>query len=225
MIEEQSSIIVDLNDRIRQQSDTAFDEEQADNADIADIATQDERAKQKPEADIKPKTNKVSGNTKQFCQLYQKASEKKCESDDDYEDINDDDDNDSFITIDTDDEAADSDGTIENTESSDSGYTDYQDNSPNSEPFHSSFGVNPLFASRQDGTEACQEDFIFFNREVASKDERRDLQTIPEKEVLTTSPVKDKPPAAVWTGSLKRSHKIVIINNQSALVCNESCLI
>ena len=34
-----------------------------------------------------------------------------------------------------------------------------------------------------------------------------------------------KRPLAEWSGSLKRSHRIVIINNEQALVCNESCLI
>ena len=34
-----------------------------------------------------------------------------------------------------------------------------------------------------------------------------------------------KRPLTEWSGSLKRSHRIVIINNEQALVCNESCLI
>ena len=35
----------------------------------------------------------------------------------------------------------------------------------------------------------------------------------------------EKGAMAEWTGSLKKSHRIVIINREQAVVCNESCLI
>ena len=41
------------------------------------------------------------------------------------------------------------------------------------------------------------------------------------------TPIQQKPPqsSSDLFGSLKKSHRIVIINKESALVCNESCLI
>ena len=55
------------------------------------------------------------------------------------------------------------------------------------------------------------------------------MQTIPEKETRSGTEKEEelqkKDDRKEWTGSLRRSHRIVIINNESALVCNESCLI
>ena len=112
------------------------------------------------------KTSAIKASSKNYRELYQKATQdntrKDCEQkSEEYEDIDlyDDDDNDSFITIDEDyedyeDEDGASDSTLENSQSSDSGYTD-----------GSSYGVNPLFSHQaNDGTEACQDDFVFFNQ-------------------------------------------------------------
>jgi len=226
MIEEQSFLILDLNDKIKQtDSMKKFDSKHQ-----AVITEDKQEPVQKVEAaDTKAKTNKASHNGKHYSELYIKASEKKhsdaevIASDNDYEDIvEDDDDNDSFITINTDDETdEESDATIENSQSSDSGYNDYHDSSPvNGRQYktNSSYGVNPMFA-RADGTESCQ-DFVYFNR-------GKELQTIPEKEVVKSAEQKKdlRKGDIAWSGSLKRTHKIVIINNESALVCNESCLI
>ena len=114
------------------------------------------------------KTSPSKGSSKNFRELYQKAAQdntrKDCEpKSEDYDEIDlyDDDDNDSFITIDEDyedyeDEDGASDSTLENSQSSDSGYTDSNG---------SSYGVNPMFSLQaNDGTEACQDDFVFFNQ-------------------------------------------------------------
>ena len=241
MIEEQSFLILDLNDKIKQtDSMKKFDSKHQ-----AVITEDKQEPVQKVEAaDTKAKTNKASHNGKHYSELYIKASEKKhsdadvIASDNDYEDIvEDDDDNDSFITINTDDETdEESDATIENSQSSDSGYNDYHDSSPVNGPQYltnSSYGVNPMFA-RADGTESCQ-DFVYFNRGTEIKltflhnsfFAGKELQTIPEKEVVKSAEQKKdlRKGDIAWSGSLKRTHKIVIINNESALVCNESCLI
>lgn len=56
--------------------------------------------------------------------------------------------------------------------------------------------------------------------------ERSGLQTIPEKLYDSIKePRRETLDLQSKSGSLKRSHRIVIINNESALVCNESCLI
>ena len=112
---------------------------------------------------------------KNFRELYQKAREntrienqtksEACEDSDVYDD--DDDDNDSFITIDEDyedleDDSGGSDSTLENSHSSDSGYTDSTG---------SSYGVNPMFSLQpNDGTEACQDDFLFFKQKKGEPD-------------------------------------------------------
>ena len=114
------------------------------------------------------KTSPIKSSSKNFRELYQKAGQdntrKDCEEkSEEYEDIDlcDDDDTDSFITIDEDyedyeDEDGASDSTLENSQSSDSGYTDSNG---------SSYGVNPMFSLQaNDGTEACQDDFVFFNQ-------------------------------------------------------------
>ena len=102
-----------------------------------------------------------NNNTKKYSELYQKAAVEVSKKglDEEYEDVEDDD-NDSFITIDSD---ADSDATLEEggagreSESSDSGYTDYAD---------LSYGVNPLFSSlgaQDTASQRCQ-DFVFFKQ-------------------------------------------------------------
>ena len=114
------------------------------------------------------KTSPIKSSSKNFRELYQKAAQDSTRRDceqrgEEYEEIDlyDDDDNDSFITIDEDyedyeDEDAASDSTLENSQSSDSGYT---------ESNGSSYGVNPMFSLQaNDGTEACQDDFVFFNQ-------------------------------------------------------------
>ena len=116
------------------------------------------------------KTSPIKGSSKNFRELYKKAAQdntrKHCEQkSEEYDeiDLHDDDDNDSFITIDEDyedyedeDEDGASDSTLENSQSSDSGYTDSNG---------SSYGVNPMFSLQaNDGTEACQDDFVFFNQ-------------------------------------------------------------
>ena len=106
--------------------------------------------------------NNNNNNTKKYSELYQKAAVEvsKKSLDEEYEDVEEDDDNDSFITIDSD---ADSDATLEEggagreSESSDSGYTDYAD---------LSYGVNPLFSSlgaQDTASQRCQ-DFVFFKQ-------------------------------------------------------------
>ena len=112
------------------------------------------------------KTSPIKSSSKNFRELYQKAAQdntRKEEKAEEYDEIDlyDDDDNDSFITIDEDyedyeDEDGASDSTLENSQSSDSGYT---------ESNGSSYGVNPMFSLQaNDGTEACQDDFVFFNQ-------------------------------------------------------------
>ena len=155
MIEQQNFMILDLNDKMKQENIKEVDQQQKN---------EENKRKIMIESEIKSRSTVGKGSTKKYCDLYQKASELKkyVEEDDiDYEDIiEDDDDNDSFITIDTDDD--DSDCTLENSSSSDSGYTEYNDTN------NTSYGINPLFADQDlininDGTEACQ-DFVFFNQ-------------------------------------------------------------
>ena len=158
MIEQQNFMILDLNEKIKQDN-------------IEEVKEHDEENKQKIIIGMENKSRPavVKDSTKKYCELYQKASEmkKEIEEDNDYEDIiEDDDDNDSFITIDTDED--DSDCTLENSGSSDSGYTEYNDTTTTT----TSYGVNPLFADQDltdinDGTEACQ-DFVFFNQNKGS---------------------------------------------------------
>merc|ERR1712029_748091 len=215
MIKQQNFMILDLNDKIKQDNIDEFENKK------------DEQNKQNiiVESVVKSSTA-MKDSSKKFCELYQRASENKKDNDDenDYEDIIDDDDNDSFITIDTDDDIE-SDDTLENSGSSDSGYTEYNDN-----PAITSYGINPLFAHQDhpqtnDGTEACQ-DFVFFNQKKETLHRPTQLQTIPEKETRSGTEKEEelqkKDDRKEWTGSLRRSHRIVIINNESALVCNES---
>ena len=198
-------------------------------------------AAKKPDPTDDNKTSPIKSSSKNFRELYQKAaqdnSRKDCEEKgEEYEEIDlyDDDDTDSFITIDEDyedyeDEDGESDSTLENSQSSDSGYTDSNG---------SSYGVNPMFSLQaNDGTEACQEDFVFFNQK-----KKGESRSCPDKKIMFCNsahiagdienkrceiPIQQKPPqsSSDLFGSLKKSHRIVIINKESALVCNESCLI
>lgn len=193
--------------------------------------------------DTKKTTIKTSG--KNFRELYQKAQdntmkdiEKKSDAEiEEYEDGDDDDD--SFITIDEDDyyedDSGGSDSTLENSQSTDSGF--------HTDSAGSSYGVNPLFSLQSnDGTEACQDDFVFFNQKkgeslrrtacpgkclvtiiIADDSEKTRAGRIPVSAGDTRA--KQKLSSSGSFGSLKRSHRIVIINNETALVCNESCLI
>jgi len=213
MIQQQSHMILDLNEKVNDKNN-------------------DESRQVKTIGETSIKQNE---KTKQqnFSELYQKSAIKlKVESeveDHEYEDVYTDDDTDSFITIDTD-EDIDSDGTIENSQSSDSGYTDYNDHITSTN--NNSYGINPMFLHQSDGTESC-EDFVFFKQNKDNNEkmkqkmvERSGLQTIPEKLYDSIKePRRETLDLQSKSGSLKRSHRIVIINNESALVCNESCLI
>ena len=113
------------------------------------------------------------------------------------------DDNDSFITIDSDDEDYndDSDCTVSNSQSSDSGYNDYNDYS------NISYGINPMFTDRGQGEKAGDE-FLFIGKE---REQNFEEETI-------ASPV-------IGKDDDKKTHRIVIVNRDTALVCNESILI
>merc|ERR1712241_1199806 len=114
-----------------------------------------------------------------------------------------DDDNDSFITIDSDDEDYndDSDCTVSHGQSSDSGYNDYNEYS------NTSYGINPMFTGRGHGEKASDE-FLFIGKEREKNVE----------EETTASPV-------ICRDDDKKTHRIVIVNRDTALVCNESILI
>lgn len=197
-IENQGHVILDLDQKLKHNQ---MAKKKTEDFVFRDIVKNQETG---PETTEENKTASIKASSKNFRELYQKAKTMKdCEEkSEEYEeiDLSEDDDNDSFITIDDDyqdddDDDGASDSTLENSQSSDSGYTD-----------GSSYGVNPLFSIQaNDGTEACQEDFVFFNQKA---DETR---TPPSSQQIF--------------GSLKKSHRIVIINNEAALVCNESCLI
>lgn len=218
-IEDQGCVIQDLDKKLKYNQMTSRGIKKAEDFVFRDFVKNHEAAKPDPvKTSDDNKTSPIKGSSKNFRELYQKAAQdntrKDCEQkSEDYDEIDlyDDDDNDSFITIDEDyedyedeDEDGESDSTLENSQSSDSGYTDSNG---------SSYGVNPMFSLQaNDGTEACQDDFVFFNQTKGDIDNKKSQQKPPQS-------------STDLFGSLKKSHRIVIINKESALVCNESCLI
>ena len=202
-------------------------------------AARSDPVKTKEESKITP----VKATGKHFRELYQRAQDNtrrdaglnceevaECQEDDNDSD-------DSFITIDEDcedscDDSGGSDSTLENSQSTDSGF--------HTDSNGSSYGVNPLFSLQpNDGTEACQDDFVFFNQKKGEslirvytvvtpnitdemKTSRRDVT---RDDTILSQSQKKSPSSSQLLGSLKKSHRIVIINNETALVCNESCLI
>ena len=154
MIRDQSFMILDLNEKIKETGNESHGSKNVT------------RPFAKPmKAIVNINNNEINASkankSKRFSNLYLKAADNKDANDDDYESVIDDneDDTDSFITIDSD---AESDVTLGNDQSSDSGYTDRDTETSAA----SSYGVNPLFARlggiKGDGTESC-EDFVFFN--------------------------------------------------------------
>ena len=203
-------------------------------------AARSDPVKTKEESKITP----VKATGKHFRELYQRAQDNtrrdaglnceevaECQEDDNDSD-------DSFITIDEDcedscDDSGGSDSTLENSQSTDSGF--------HTDSNGSSYGVNPLFSLQpNDGTEACQDDFVFFNQKKGEslirvytvvvtpnitdemKTSRRDVT---RDDTILSQSQRKSPSSSQLLGSLKKSHRIVIINNETALVCNESCLI
>ena len=154
---------------------------------------------------------------KNFRQLYQKALDgKKVE---DVYDDDDDDDNDSFITINSSDEE--SDYTLENSESSDSGIIEHDFD------VNASYGINPLFSKRSIDqmstiSRACKEFVYIPQRE--GPDKSSSLTVIKSGETLKGQMV-TKPDMRRVTSSGRSQRKIVILNDDSAMVVNESCLI
>ena len=154
MIRDQSFMILDLNEKIKETGNESHDSKNVSRS-FSKPATM------KASDNNNENNNNNSKATKRFSDLYLKAAETKNDKDDDYESvIDDDDDNDSFITIESD---AESDVTLGHDQSSsDSGYTDIAE-APGAS---SSYGVNPMFSSQGqgqgDGTESC-EDFVFYN--------------------------------------------------------------
>jgi len=224
-IENQGTIILDLDQKLRYNQQKTLEESEEDFV-FRDFVKNCELTRTDPiknPEDTKKTTIKTSG--KNFRELYQKAQdntmkdiEKKSDAEiEEYEDGDDDDD--SFITIDEDDyyedDSGGSDSTLENSQSTDSGF--------HTDSAGSSYGVNPLFSLQSnDGTEACQDDFVFFNQKKDDSEKTR-AGRIPVSAGGTRA--KQKLSSSGSFGSLKRSHRIVIINNETALVCNESCLI
>ena len=137
-----------------------------------DLVTQSEAARSDPIKNTEEsKTTPVKAAGKHFRELYQRAQDntRKCEEVDEYQE-EDDDSDDSFITIDEDcedscDDSGGSDSTLENSQSTDSGF--------HTDSNGSSYGVNPLFSLQpNDGTETCQDDFVFFNQKKGESLER-----------------------------------------------------
>ena len=157
MIRDQSFMILDLNEKIKETGNESHDSKNVSKS-FSMPATMKASANNNNNNN---ENNNTSKATKRFSDLYLKAAETKDDKDDDYESvIDDDDDNDSFITIESD---AESDVTLGHDQSSsDSGYTDIAE-APGAA---SSYGVNPMFSSHNqvqgDGTESC-EDFVFYN--------------------------------------------------------------
>jgi hypothetical protein len=142
-------------------------------------------------------------------ELYQKASDGK-KVEDVYED-DDDDDNDSFITINTSDEESDS--TLENSESSDSGIIEHDFDT------HGSYGINPMFSKGSKDqmstmSRACK-DFVY----IPQKEET----VIKRADGLSSQIVKQKKSRITSIGRSMR--KIAILNDDCSIVVNESCLI
>ena len=152
-----------------------------------------------------------------FRQLYQKAlDEKKIE--DTCEDDEEDDDNDSFITITTSDEE--SDFTLENSESSDSGIIEHDFDT------HGSYGINPMFSKASKdhmstSSRACTEFVFLKQREETEKSSS--LRVIKKADGLSSQMVMLK--KCRIASSERSMRKIVISNDASPMIVNESCLI
>ena len=146
-------------------------------------------------------------NPTNFKQLYKKVNNGQK-----YDLNNDESDNDSFITIDTSDEE--SDFTLDASESSDSGIIDT----------FGSYGVNPMFSkSVEDHTSttsrSCKE-FVFIRR----NEEKCKSKTPEADDKVDVQGMKSLDNSQ--TASIKHSQrKIVIMQDDSAMVVNESCLI
>merc|ERR1711981_1256052 len=145
MIYEQSRVIRDMTDKMTDNKVNKFAEEDEVTELKGEKKYQDLIVKDDTIPIVSPR-KKVT--PKNFRQLYQKALDKKKvediyeEVDEDFDD--DDDDNDSFITINSSDEE--SDYTLENSGSSDSGIIEHD-----FDPTTASYGVNPLFSKHSTG--------------------------------------------------------------------------
>ena len=212
MIDEQSRVIRDMtgkmtDDKIKDEEPTEIKEEEKLNDPI--VINQN--------IPIVSPCKKVT--PKNFRQLYQKALDgKKVEADiyETVDDDEDDDDNDSFITINSSDEE--SDYTLENSESSDSGIIEHDFDAS------ASFGINPLFSKhgidQMSTTSRACKDFVYIpqREEIAQSSLNSVGKTL--KSHMVTKTDKQK-----MTPSGRSQRKIVILNDASAMIVNESCLI
>merc|ERR1712083_497729 len=220
MIDEQSRVIRDMTDKMTDNKVNKFAEEEEVRELKGEKKYQDLIVKDDTIPIVSP-CKKVT--PKNFRQLYQKALDKKKvediyeEVDEDFDD--DDDDNDSFITINSSDEE--SDYTLENSESSDSGIIEHDFDTTTA-----SYGVNPLFSKHSAEkvstiSRACKE-FVY-------KPQREDHQsstvTVNNKTDTLRSQMVTKPDLQRMTSIKRSQRKIVIMNDESAMIVNESCLI
>ena len=115
----------------------------------------------------------------------------------------------------------DSDYTLENSESSDSGIIEHDFDSS------ASFGINPLFSKHSKDqmsttSRACKEFVYIPQREEDAKSLLLAGNTVGKtlKSHMVTKTDKQR-----MTGSGRSQRKIVILNDESAMIVNESCLI
>ena len=216
MIDEQSRVIRDMtgkmtDDKIKDEEPTELKEEEKLNDPI--VKNQD--------IPIVSPCKKVT--PKNFRQLYQKALDGKKLEEDIYETVDDedddDDDNDSFITINSSDDE--SDYTLENSESSDSGIIEHDFDAT------ASFGINPLFSKhgkdQMSTTSRACKDFVYIpQREELAQSSSLTLNSVGKtlKSHMVTKTDNQK-----MTPRGRSQRKIVILNDASAMIVNESCLI
>jgi len=214
MIDEQSRVIRDMTDKM---TDNKIKKEELTES-KEDEKFNDPIVKNQNIPIVSP-CKKVT--PKNFRQLYQKALDGKKVEDDIYETVDeeDDDDNDSFITINSSDD--DSDYTLENSESSDSGIIEHDFDST------ASFGINPLFSKHSKDqmsttSRACKEFVYIPQREEGAKSLLLTGNTVGKtlKSHMVTKTDRQR-----MTGSGRSQRKIVILNDESAMIVNESCLI
>ena len=135
------------------------------------------------------------------------SATKEQEHCDEDEDFYEDDDNDSFITINTSEE--DSDDTLENSESNDSGVVEQECETP-----HRSYGVNPIFAK-------------YFNTDPQTVNAQKEFKYVKKSK---WQPVKSKSKSSNTLPNRRTSKNIEVFQNETRVTknrvgYNESCLI
>ena len=197
MLQHQSKLIQEMTEKMK---NSAIKDEKR-NSSPCYLSAKDEQVKN---GGLHQNLDKNPAN---FKQLY-----KKVKNGQKYDSNNDESDNDSFITIDTSDE--DSDYTLDTSKSSDSGFIDTL----------GSYGVNPMFSkSVEDQTSttsrACKE-FVYI-RQNKVKYKAQEPETDDVADELRLKSLVDS-----QTAPINRSQrKIVILQDKSAIIVNESCLI